>query len=51
MAWSCGADGYAVGRPDNLRSALAEALRRRRPAVIDVPMANEPARARSGLGY
>ncbi len=42
MAWSCGADGYAVARPDNLRSALAEALRRRRPAVIDVPMVNEP---------
>ena len=42
MAMSCGADGYAISGPDDLRTALAEALRRRRPAVIDVPMVNEP---------
>jgi acetolactate synthase-1/2/3 large subunit len=39
---SCGADGYAVAAPDDLRDALRLALERRRPAVIDVPMANEP---------
>jgi acetolactate synthase-1/2/3 large subunit len=46
MARSCGADGYSIGAPDELRSALREALsqapRRRRPAVLDVPMINEP---------
>jgi len=42
MAMSCGADGYAISGPQDLRAALAEALRRRRPAVIDVPMVNEP---------
>jgi len=39
---SCGADGYAVAVPDDLRDALRQALERRRPAVIDVPMVNEP---------
>ena len=42
MAKSCGADGYQISAPDDLRAALAEALRRRRPAVLDVPMVNEP---------
>lgn len=42
LARSCGADGYSVLAPDDLRAALLEALRRRRPAVIDVPMINEP---------
>jgi acetolactate synthase-1/2/3 large subunit len=39
---SCGADGYLISAPGDLRAALAEALRRRRPAVLDVPMVNEP---------
>jgi acetolactate synthase I/II/III large subunit len=42
LARSCGADGYSVHAPDDLRASLLEALRRRRPAVIDVPMINEP---------
>ena len=42
MARSCGADGYQISGPDDLRAALGEALRRRRPAVLDVPMINEP---------
>ncbi len=42
MAVGCGADGYAISGPDELRTALAQALRRRRPAVLDVPMVNEP---------
>jgi acetolactate synthase I/II/III large subunit len=42
LAISCGADGYAISSPDDLRTALAQALRRRRPAVLDVPMVNEP---------
>jgi acetolactate synthase-1/2/3 large subunit len=42
MARSCGADGYSIAAPDDLRTALREALRRRRPAVLDVPMINEP---------
>ncbi len=46
MARSCGADGYQISAPDELRSALGEAVRgalaRGRPAVLDVPMINEP---------
>jgi acetolactate synthase-1/2/3 large subunit len=42
LARSCGADGYQISAPGDLRAALAEALRRRRPAVLDVPMVNEP---------
>ena len=42
MARACGADGYSVTAPQDLRAALREALRRRRPAVVDVPMVNEP---------
>ena len=39
---ACGADGYLIQRPDDLRDALRAADRRRRPAVLDVPMVNEP---------
>ena len=39
---ACGADGYAVGEPGDLTVALKTAIERRRPAVIDVPMVNEP---------
>ncbi|MBV9451423.1 MAG: thiamine pyrophosphate-binding protein, partial [Streptosporangiaceae bacterium] len=42
LARSCGADGYEITAPDDLAKALREALARRRPAVIDVPMLNEP---------
>jgi acetolactate synthase-1/2/3 large subunit len=42
MARSCGADGYEISSFGGLRAALTEALRRRRPAVLDVPMINEP---------
>ena len=39
---ACGAEGYRVTAPDDLRAHLAAAVRERRPAVIDVPMVNEP---------
>lgn len=39
---SCGLDGYRVTEPGDLRRHLATALAARRPAVIDVPMINEP---------
>jgi acetolactate synthase-1/2/3 large subunit len=39
---SCGADGHTVAAPADLSKALAESIARRRPAVIDVPMVNEP---------
>jgi acetolactate synthase-1/2/3 large subunit len=39
---ACGADGYTITEPAALASALATAVRNRRPAVIDVPMVNEP---------
>jgi acetolactate synthase-1/2/3 large subunit len=39
---ACGADGYAVTAPDDLGTALRQAVANRRPAVIDVPMVNEP---------
>ncbi|MFE7030073.1 thiamine pyrophosphate-binding protein [Streptomyces sp. NPDC057621] len=39
---SCGADGHTVTAPADLSKALADAVARRRPAVIDVPMVNEP---------
>jgi thiamine pyrophosphate-dependent acetolactate synthase large subunit-like protein len=46
LARACGADGYLIAAPDDLRTALREALSRppgrRRPAVLDVPMINEP---------
>jgi acetolactate synthase-1/2/3 large subunit len=39
---ACGADGYQVSAPGDLAQALRDALRHRRPAVVDVPMVNEP---------
>ncbi|MER6562516.1 thiamine pyrophosphate-binding protein [Streptomyces sp. NPDC001027] len=39
---SCDADGYTIVAPADLSKALADAIARRRPAVIDVPMVNEP---------
>ena len=39
---ACGADGYTITEPAELASALATAIRNRRPAVLDVPMINEP---------
>lgn len=37
-----GADGYTVSAADELRKCLSAAIAARRPAVIDVPMLNEP---------
>jgi acetolactate synthase-1/2/3 large subunit len=39
---ACGADGYSVASPDEFGAALRAAVAARRPAVIDVPMVNEP---------
>ncbi|HLS45104.1 MAG TPA: thiamine pyrophosphate-binding protein [Ornithinicoccus sp.] len=39
---ACGLDGYRVERPEDLQKHLRAALENRRPAVIDVPMVNEP---------
>ena len=39
---ACGADGYTVTEPGDLRGALLAAVAARRPAVLDVPMVNEP---------
>jgi acetolactate synthase I/II/III large subunit len=39
---ACGADGYLIDEPGDLAAALHEAIQRRRPAVLDVPMVNEP---------
>jgi acetolactate synthase-1/2/3 large subunit len=39
---ACGADGYLIEQPRDLADALREAIQRRRPAVLDVPMVNEP---------
>ncbi len=39
---ACGADGYLVEKPADLAAALRDAIQRRRPAVLDVPMVNEP---------
>jgi acetolactate synthase I/II/III large subunit len=39
---ACGADGYTIERPADLGAALRTAVQRRRPAVLDVPMVNEP---------
>ena len=41
-ARACGADGYEIGSPEELASALDKALSVRRPALLDVPMVNEP---------
>ncbi|MGR6917501.1 thiamine pyrophosphate-binding protein [[Actinomadura] parvosata] len=42
LARACGADGHAVAAPGDLGAALRAAAANRRPAVIDVPMVNEP---------
>jgi acetolactate synthase-1/2/3 large subunit len=45
FARACGADGYQIAAPDDLGAALRSAIRgraSRRPAVLDVPMVNEP---------
>jgi acetolactate synthase-1/2/3 large subunit len=39
---ACGADGYTVTAAAELSVALAAAITARRPAVLDVPMVNEP---------
>jgi acetolactate synthase-1/2/3 large subunit len=39
---ACGADGYLVERVEDFATALRTAIARRRPAVLDVPMVNEP---------
>ncbi|MFI0452083.1 thiamine pyrophosphate-binding protein [Actinomadura sp. 6N118] len=39
---ACGADGYEIPAPEAFASALRSAVDRRRPAVLDVPMVNEP---------
>jgi acetolactate synthase-1/2/3 large subunit len=39
---ACGADGYTVSSAGAFGDALRAALAARRPAVIDVPMINEP---------
>lgn len=39
---SCGAGGFTVAAPDDLRGMLRAAIDGRRPAVVDVPMVNEP---------
>ncbi|MFC5835474.1 thiamine pyrophosphate-binding protein [Nonomuraea insulae] len=42
LAAACGADGHTVTTAAGLGSALRAAIANRRPAVIDVPMVNEP---------
>ncbi|EXG82295.1 thiamine pyrophosphate-binding protein [Cryptosporangium arvum] len=42
LGQACGADGYRIEEPGDLRKALHAALANRRPAVLDVPMVNEP---------
>jgi acetolactate synthase-1/2/3 large subunit len=39
---ACGADGYQIEEADGLVPALKAAIEQRRPAVLDVPMVNEP---------
>ena len=39
---ACGADGYSISQPGELTAALKDAIANRRPAVLDVPMINEP---------
>ncbi|MFI7701527.1 thiamine pyrophosphate-binding protein [Nonomuraea sp. NPDC049480] len=42
LAVACGADGHTVSTPAEFGPALRAAVANRRPAVIDVPMVNEP---------
>ncbi|MBO0870087.1 MAG: thiamine pyrophosphate-binding protein [Micromonosporaceae bacterium] len=39
---ACGADGYSITSAADLSAALSAAIGNRRPAVLDVPMVNEP---------
>jgi acetolactate synthase-1/2/3 large subunit len=39
---ACGADGYLISEAAELTAVLRTAVQRRRPAVVDVPMVNEP---------
>jgi acetolactate synthase-1/2/3 large subunit len=41
-ARACGADGYAISSPQEFKKSLLDALELRRPALLDVPMVNEP---------
>ena len=41
LARACGADGYSIAAPADLADGAA-CVERRRPAVLDVPMINEP---------
>ncbi|MDL4814319.1 thiamine pyrophosphate-binding protein [Actinomadura opuntiae] len=41
-AEACGADGHRITAADTLLPALRAAVTARRPAVLDVPMVNEP---------
>ncbi|MFG6195642.1 thiamine pyrophosphate-binding protein [Nonomuraea sp. JJY05] len=42
LAVACGADGHTVTTPAEFGAALRAAVANRRPALIDVPMVNEP---------
>ncbi|GGT83930.1 thiamine pyrophosphate-binding protein [Actinomadura citrea] len=42
FAEACGADGHRIDAPEALLPALRAAVGARRPAVLDVPMVNEP---------
>ncbi|GAA3591218.1 acetolactate synthase large subunit [Nonomuraea rosea] len=42
LARACGADGHTVTTPAEFGAALRAAVANRRPALIDVPMVNEP---------
>jgi acetolactate synthase-1/2/3 large subunit len=42
LARACGADGYDIRRVTDLSAALHDAIQGRQPAVLDVPMVNEP---------
>jgi acetolactate synthase-1/2/3 large subunit len=39
---ACGADGHMITKASDLETALRAAMDNRRPAVLDVPMTNEP---------
>jgi len=39
---ACGAEGVKVAAVEELGAAVEEAVRSRRPTVIDVPMVNDP---------
>jgi acetolactate synthase I/II/III large subunit len=39
---ACGAEGHVITKASDLETALGAAIDNRRPAVLDVPMTNEP---------